>query len=339
MDVRHRRLERRQGSSHALGVRGDAPHDRRRPLRAFAVQPSVRPGAGDGSAAVGVRPPHRQESPPKSLREPGRRVVDGRKEAPPLPGRHRGAAVGDRGRDGEARPRVRRSGRGGPARGDGRRLPRGAVRAHLPGRGVRKRRRGGEPRQRRRAARPERRRARPRRAHGPGPLALPLRAPAGRARTRNLGRRLGEGPRGHQRVVAHERRRDAAARLRPPHVARVRLLGRRPPGREPLRQQSRRARVRDGEAALALPDRPPRRVGLRPPRPSRPRDPEAKRPGRARGGPGDQDGVRLRPRPGDGGAAVPGGGAPGAPEPARGRVPPPHPALPGEAASPWPASP
>ena len=59
-------------------------------------------------------------------------------------------------------------------------------------------------------------------------------------------------------------RREAGHRVRPDRVAHARPLRRRQEGRQSLRQQPARARCAHRQAALALPDGPPRFVGLRP---------------------------------------------------------------------------
>ena len=65
-----------------------------------------------------------------------------------------------------------------------------------------------------------------------------------------------------------------------PCHAEPRLLRRRPPRREPVQRLGRGARRRDRAAHLALPDRAPRSLGLRPRRATRARDTRARRAGR-----------------------------------------------------------
>ena len=91
-------------------------------------------------------------------------------------------------------------------------------------------------------------------------------------------------------------RRGARHRLRAVRHRPLRLLRRRPPGTEPVRQQPRGARRAHGQAAVALPDRPSRRVGLRPARGAEAADDPAERPAARRGGAAHQAGLPLRLR-------------------------------------------
>ena len=79
---------------------------------------------------------------------------------------------------------------------------------------------------------------------------------------------------GERRLEAHRRRvlvgadvgrSRARPRLHPDQPADHRLLRRLPAGRQPVRHQHPRARRQDGQARVALPDRPPRHLELRQP--------------------------------------------------------------------------
>ena len=164
-------------------------------------------GRRDRREDLGLRPRDRQDHPPQPLPQPRRVVVVRRKVPPHLPGRRRGAASSHRCGERPARSRIRGGRSRRHARGDG--LPGRAVRPHLAHRGLRRRGRLGEPGERRRTRGPERRHPRPRRPDGQGAVALPHRPAPRRARPRDLGGRLLEESRRHQRMVPHERRRGA----------------------------------------------------------------------------------------------------------------------------------
>ena len=89
---------------------------------------------------------------------------------------------------------------------------------------------------------------------GRGGLAVPDRAPSGRVRTRDVGRRFLEGPRRRQRLGRAQRRRGSRPGLRRTRIGGLRLLRRRPARRQPVRELHDRARREDGQACLALPD-------------------------------------------------------------------------------------
>ena len=91
------------------------------------------------------------------------------------------------------------------------------------------------------------------------------------------------------------------------------------PGRQPVRELPGRAARVDGREGLALPGGPARPVGLRHPGAGRARHGAARRAGDPRRRPGHEDGLRLRPRPRDGRAALPGRRAPRARERRAGR--------------------
>ena len=199
-----------------------------------------------------------------------------------------------------------------PAR---RRRRRGADRVlcHLAAARDPRRRRGGradrgQPEARRRQRRGARLRREERRAAlelGPGASGLdPARRLAGEQPALHGGHR--------ERLVDPLGRRSPRPGLRAHRQRRARLLRRQPAWPRPLLQLDGGARRRDGRRALALPDRSPRRLGLRRPGPA-----HAGRPARAgaagsRRRAGDQDGARLPAGSRDGRALVPGRGAPGA---------------------------
>ena len=123
---------------------------------------------------------------------------------------------------------------------------------------------------RRRRAWPGRRRARVRCAIGTAAVALPHRAPAGRARPRDLGRRCVAATDGRQRLDVDERRRGAGPGVPAAGVGVVRLLRRRPTGCEPLREFAGRPRRRHRRSPLASAAGPSRHLGLRPAGPADP---------------------------------------------------------------------
>ena len=120
---------------------------------------------------------------------------------------------------------------------------------HLPGRG---------------AARRAGRHPGVRRADRKEAVAVPERAAARAARSRDVARLRLARALGDQRLgVLHDPRRRARHPLHARVVAGGELLGRRSPRQQPVRQLHRCRRCRDREVSLALPDRAPRRVGLR----------------------------------------------------------------------------
>ena len=96
LDLRHRRLERRDGAPDPHGLRGDAAGHRRCLVRPLAFQPSLCPRRRDGREAVGLRSGDRQDRPEEPLRQPRRLLLVGRGDTPHLPRGHRGTSLGDR---------------------------------------------------------------------------------------------------------------------------------------------------------------------------------------------------------------------------------------------------
>ena len=102
------------------------------------------------------------------------------------------------------------------------------------------------------------------RAHRRVGLVVQPDSPTGRVRQRHLGRpQLGPGG-SHQCLGADVPRRGAGAALPAGRHAEQRLLRRTPVGRQPLRRSGRLPRRPHRRAGVALPDRPPRPLGLRP---------------------------------------------------------------------------
>ena len=87
-----------------------------------------------------------------------------------------------------------------------------------------------------------------------GGLAVPDRPRTGRVRTRDVGRRFLEGPRRRECLGRYQHRPGTRPGLRGNRVGGLRLLRRRPPRREPVRQLHDRTRRADGQAGLALSD-------------------------------------------------------------------------------------
>ena len=108
------------------------------------------------------------------------------------------------------------------------------------------------------------RRPRVRRAHRSAAMGVSLAAARGRAGRRHVAERRAHHSRRRPQLERADDRRGARYRLRAVRHRTLRLLRRRPPGPEPVRQQPRRARRAHRQAAVALPDRSPRCVGLRP---------------------------------------------------------------------------
>ena len=156
-------------------------------------------------------------------------------------------------------------------------LRRARVQRHLAGhRGRRRDRRGLLDRRHAAPRCAARRRARLRRAHGRAALDVPHDSARGRGRARDLGDRhaRSRAPRTCGRRSPPTSR---AAGVPARQHAEPRLLRRRPRRREPVQRLGRRARRRDRDAHLALPDRAPRSLGLRPRRAARARDARARR--------------------------------------------------------------
>ena len=162
-------------------------------------------------------------------------------------------------------------------------------------------------------------------------LALPRPAPARRVRPRHLGRRLLDVHGEHLGLGAAVRRLAARTRLHPDRHPDQRLLRRPPPRREPLRDEPHCPRREDGQARLALPDGPPRRLELRQPRRAAPRRHHGRRAQDPRGGRRHQAGLHLRLQPRDGRARVAHRGAQGPAVGHPGREDLAHPAVPHEA--------
>ena len=87
---------------------------------------------------------------------------------------------------------------------------------------------------------------------------------AGRVRQRHVGERVVGDQRQHRRVDADHRRRGSRARLPAGRIADLGLLRRPPPGQQPVRREPGVRRPEDRPAQVALPDRPPPDLGLRP---------------------------------------------------------------------------
>ena len=109
-----------------------------------------------------------------------------------------------------------------------------------------------------------RRSARLRRAHRQARLDLPHHSASRRVRLRHLAAGRLEVRRRRQHLGRNLGRREARHRLLPDRLADLRLLRRRPHRRQPLRRLPDRARRTHRQAAVALPGRPPRPLGLRP---------------------------------------------------------------------------
>ena len=94
-------------------------------------------------------------------------------------------------------------------------------------------------------------------------VAVPHRAASRRVRLRDLAEGRLQVHRRHQHLGRDHRRRRARHRLLPHRLAHLRLLRRRSPGRQPVCQLPARARRAHRQAPVALPERPPRPLGLR----------------------------------------------------------------------------
>ena len=108
-----------------------------------------------------------------------------------------------------------------------------------------------------------RRHPRLRRRHRQAGLDVPHRPASRRVRLRDVAEGRLEVRRRRQHLGRDHRRREARHRLLPDRLADLRLLRRRSHRREPVRRLPARARRAHRQAALALPDRAPRSLGLR----------------------------------------------------------------------------
>ena len=162
----------------------------------------------------------------------------------------------------------------------------------------RRRRRGAalQRRRRRRCSNAQGLRPRLRRQDRQAAVDLPHHPEARRVRLRHLGERLGAEERQHRRVGADERRPRARPGLRAGRDADRRLLRRQPARQHAVRREPRRARHQDRQAEVALPDRPSRRLGLRPAVRADPVRHDRERPARQGAGAADQAGVPVRPQ-------------------------------------------
>ena len=151
-------------------------------------------------------------------------------------------------------------------------------------------------------------RARLQRPHRRHRLDVPHHPAARRAGPRDLAGRCLEARRRRQLVERRHRRCRARPGVPADRIGGVRLLGRQPQGRQPLREQPAGAEGRHRRLRLALPVRPPRHLGSRSAAGARAGDRAARRPLDPGGGAGDQDRPRLRVRSRDRRAAVPDGG-------------------------------
>ena len=302
---------------------GDAADDRRGAVPVDRALPGGRGRCRHGGDDLGARPaglPGREADTRLPLAR--RRLLErGRRQRRAnLLGDQRGVPPGRRCAHRRTDPRLRRR---RPRRSDGGHPARGARRDELP---------GPQPHRRRIAAR-HRARRRPhadhrvglrdpprgaaglgegrRRADGRRQVGVPDRAPGRRFRRRHVAERVVALLRQRQHLAAAELRRGARHVLPADRHADQRLLRRPPPGRQPLRREHRGRRRRDRRARLALPGRAPRGLGLRlPGRPDAPRH-HRRRPAHQGARAGEQAGLHLRLRSGDGRAGLADRGARG----------------------------
>ena len=143
-------------------------------------------------------------------------------------------------------------------------------------------------------------------------VAVPHRAASRRVRLRDLAEGRVEIHRRHQHVGRDHDRRGARHRVFPDRVGNVRLLRRRSARRQPVRELPARARRADRQAALALPERSSRSLGLRQHVGAAVDDDQAEREDDPRRGDGGQDRVPLRVQPRDRRADLADRGAAGA---------------------------
>ena len=144
----------------------------------------------------------------------------------------------------------------------------------------------------------EGRRARLRRAHGQEGVGLPHHSAARRSRPRHVGQRQLEGSHRQQRLVVHaDRGRAARPRLHAGQRSGHELLRRRPARRQPVQQRDRGPRRADGQAEVALPEHPPRNLGLQPPARARPDRHQEGRPDDSRARAGREIRLHVHPEP------------------------------------------
>jgi hypothetical protein len=242
------------------------------------------------------------------------RAPPGRRLPPPDLHRHQRREA-DRPRCRQRRP-LRRLRRRWPRRSRHRRGP-GALAGRVPGHFASRRRRrsrhrglggGRQPADRR----PQRSDPRLRRSRRCAALELG----SGTARLRpcgGAGERRGPCAGNAQRVGCDVRRRGTRPGVRADGERGARLLPRPARRDEPLRQLAGRSARCNRRGRVALPDRSQRPLGLRRPGPADPRHAGARRAARSRRDPGHEDGLPLRPRPGDGRAGLSRRRAPGSP--------------------------
>ena len=135
-----------------------------------------------------------------------------------------------------------------------------------------------------------------RRAHRQAALDVQPDPPPGRSRQRDVGERLLGVHRQREPVVADQRRRRAGACLSAADGADQRHVRRASARRQRVRQHAGVRQVPDRRTRLALPDRPPRSVGLRPADRADPRRHHGRRPADQSGRAAHETGVRVRLR-------------------------------------------
>ena len=295
--------------SRTRGLRVHPADEERRPLHQHIIQPGGRHRRRDRPAALALRPEELRVGTPSEQRlpPPRARLVDGRRDGDGVPGNRRRPPDRARSGDRHAPAGVRQPRHRGPHSRHP--LPERQIRPVRPHLAADRRWRRG----RRRlvghglgaaAGMAARRRPRLPRPHRPAPVDLPYRAAPRPVRLLDLGRRLRRTGRRGQRMGADDRR--PGTRLRLPAGERpVEPLLRRPPqGRQPVRQQHRLSRRQDRPPCLALPDRPSRHLGLRPPGAAQPGRHHGRRPRDPHGRAGHQAGLGLRVRPAERQAGV-----------------------------------
>ena len=140
-------------------------------------------------------------------------------------------------------------------------------------------------------------RPRLRRRNRQAPVDVPRGAAARRVRQRHVGQRFVENRRRPRRVEPDDGRRGARLRLRPADVSHGRVVRRLAAGRQPVLEFAGRTRRQDGQARVALPDRPSRFVGLGQHRAADAWRDHRGRQAHPRGDAGEQGGLSLRARP------------------------------------------